>query len=315
MKIIFAIERKEEQFSYARCFQLWSERLSGKLMNIDEIDSQALDECDFLLIDDFWSTVLSRKFPKHRRKIVAYLQTMRGLNVLRFEGTKSIQMSMAEYLPFSLIVKHYKRCLKDLGGIIANSYRTSGLAHLLYNLKVNDVVFPPVNMEYFKPNINKKDIALVYSSAPYLTEFVDPIDHKNLEFFLTIALRAGLEVHSFGRALKCHSKIFQHVNVSTKEVASLYSTSRVTFTPQLMEIFGLVPLESMSSGTPVISTYQHEALITGTNGYVLDERIALKQIKNLMKCDSTSVRESVKKFDISQSAHKLQTALNHLTDT
>jgi glycosyltransferase involved in cell wall biosynthesis len=80
--------------------------------------------------------------------------------------------------------------------------------------------------------------------------------------------------------------------VDLKELARYYATADVTLFPSRWEGFGLIPLESMASGTPCVSTRVGAAddIITdGVDGYLVDvddhEALAEKAMKVLKSPD------------------------------
>lgn len=61
--------------------------------------------------------------------------------------------------------------------------------------------------------------------------------------------------------------------ISEKELAKIYETSYVTMCMSRFETFGLIPLESMACGTPVIATDvggHRETIINGVTGYLVE---------------------------------------------
>ena len=155
-------------------------------------------------------------------------------------------------------------------------------------------------------------VHLSHNKSPYLPEIFDPIDVRATKRFICVAKEMGFEVHSFGRKLPFDSNVIQHVNVQTEDLIELYSSSILTFTPQPVELFGLVPLESMFCGTPVISTFYHEALNFHKNGVVFNFNKIKQMIEKVSVFKPNEVISSVEKFSLEHSSRYLLSVLNDL---
>jgi glycosyltransferase involved in cell wall biosynthesis len=94
--------------------------------------------------------------------------------------------------------------------------------------------------------------------------------------------------------------------LTEKELVNIYNESFVTLSTSRLETFGLVPLESMACGTPVIATKisgHRETVLDGETGFLVDfdpQEIADKIIKLLQDQKLTSklgknAREYIKK--------------------
>lgn len=104
---------------------------------------------------------------------------------------------------------------------------------------------------------------------------------------------------------------------SDPEMAGLYSHAKAVIFPQ-EEDFGLVPLEAMASGRPVIA-YRGggalETVVEGENGVFFDEQTEISLVQAIgefehMKFDSNVIREHALKFDKEIFKEKFLTYLN-----
>lgn len=105
--------------------------------------------------------------------------------------------------------------------------------------------------------------------------------------------------------------------VSDPEVAELYSHAQALIFPQ-EEDFGLVPLESMASGRPVIA-YRGggalETVVQGKNGVFFDEQTEISMVQAIgefehAKFDPQKIREHALKFDKEVFKYKFSAYLN-----
>ena len=311
MEVLFFIKKEETKWSYGRLFTNWANVLNMELIEDMKRIEHASKLVDFIIADDTLSITIAKRYQDLTPKIIPYAQTLFGLNLLR-KGKKGVVRRAASIFPFYITSREYVANMKKFNMIFANSIGTSSLLHHLYNIYASYVVYPGIDDNKFRPTVSKKKQVLIYASAPYLPDIFDPIDLDATKKFVNASKELGYEIHSFGRELPFNANIIQHVNVSTQEVIDLYSSSVVTFTPQPLELFGLVPVESMFCGTPVISTYYHEALKIGVNGEVFNSKNILNSIRLISELDSTSVRSSVQNFNLNKSAKNLLNVLSNL---
>jgi glycosyltransferase involved in cell wall biosynthesis len=87
--------------------------------------------------------------------------------------------------------------------------------------------------------------------------------------------------------------------LSDKELATLYSESLATLSLSRYDTFGLVPLESMSCGVPVIALNvagYRETMLDGKTGYLVDFDPKLIAQKIVFLMENESIREKMGKF-------------------
>jgi glycosyltransferase involved in cell wall biosynthesis len=310
LHIGFYVRDGEISWSYPKVFKNWAVGLGGAIIGDRDLrDKHLLRDYDFVIVDDLYAVELAHSLDRETaRRVLPYAQTLRGLNVLR-PGRKGILYSTASFIPFTILSMTYRRRIGQFRAILANSYGTASILHQLYNAYPTYVVHPGVDDSVYRPTAEKRDRVLIFTSSPYLDERSDPLDMYAVGVMVKAARRLGFEVHTFGREIPHISGVEQHVRVSDKQLIDLYSSSLVTFAPQPVELFGLVPVESMLCGTPVISTYFHDAMIPGVNGFVFNSFTIGEDIQRLVELDPNTVRQSVSSYTISSSSKQLADVL------
>jgi glycosyltransferase involved in cell wall biosynthesis len=173
--------------------------------------------------------------------------------------------------------------LKNTFLILANSNFSKELIIKSYNKKAT-VCYLGVDTDIFKPyNLSKAIDVLYIGNAD-----------ENLDF-----LKEQLEI--------CKSKIKLHVmlrksgkpRIGDKELVKLYNQSKVLVALNHNEPFGLIPLEAMSCGTPVIAADEggyRESVVNNKTGYLIsksDDSLCRK-IKEII--DNDKLRNDMAKY-------------------
>jgi len=176
-----------------------------------------------------------------------------------------------------LDVKHVRSMKKLSRIIIANSRFTASMYRDL-GIKVDYVIYPPLDTYLFRPSTNKP-------SEDYVLTYIG----KETDFkVLDAVTKRGVKVYAFGskeqvlpNPLKQNSFFHFLGRVSTEELIDLYSNALFTLFPFTHEPFGYIPVESMACGTPVL-TYDKqgpsEVVINGETGWLARSR---REIVNL----------------------------------
>jgi glycosyltransferase involved in cell wall biosynthesis len=204
--------------------------------------------------------------------------------------------------------------------IVANSFYSKLYLEEVYKRKINNIIYPGVDWKAFKykkgyPNViltvnrlhPEKRVDLIIKSMPYLADYKlwivgNGIHKQNLEM-LTKNLNLEDRVKFFGV-------------VKETKLKELYSQCFCTVYTPLREPFGMVALESMAAGKPIIGCNEGgftEIVENKRNGFLIDptpEKIAEKVIylsKNLdiYKDISENCRNKSKKYSWDNTAKKL----------
>lgn len=126
------------------------------------------------------------------------------------------------------------------------------------------VVYCAVDESIFYPlNIKKKNQVFYVGSPAVLEDGFDLVD-KALQY-IPDRIRPKLNIVSWKKA--------NGERLTEKELVKIYNESLVTLCTSRLETFGLVPLESMACGTPVIATRvsgHRETVDDGKTGFLVD---------------------------------------------
>ncbi|MEX2090891.1 MAG: glycosyltransferase [Candidatus Paceibacterota bacterium] len=180
-----------------------------------------------------------------------------------------------------------------------------------YYRQPSTVIYPPVNVSKF--SIGKINSV----NGKYFLMVGRLVSYKRFDLAIRVFSRLGLPLKIVGigpelKKLKALSSKLKAKNieflglVSDEQLADLYAGSRALIFPQ-EEDFGIVPLESMASGKPVIAYGAGGALETvveGKTGIFFKEMTeaslmeAIDKFKN-MEFDPLECRRQAEKFDMS----------------
>ncbi|MCL4323215.1 MAG: glycosyltransferase [Candidatus Thermoplasmatota archaeon] len=209
----------------------------------------------------------------------------------------------------------YARYLRSAPYIIANSRYTSFISSLSYGRLADEIIYPSVDTDVFKPVLYDENSSFIVLSV----SGGDTIESRAL--LSKIARKKDVKLITTGL-----NKIENADNrgfVTSEELIELYNIASVTIFPEFNEPFGYVPVESMACGTPVIAFEDGgpaETIINNKTGWLVkNENEFLNKISNISNLPSSvlSARESIRdyvleNFSIEASSKKL---LNFLSKT
>jgi glycosyltransferase involved in cell wall biosynthesis len=180
------------------------------------------------------------------------------------------------------------------------------------------VIYPPVDTLFYSANprfesINAQDQRVLDLEPGYLLSFSRFVPYKKIDIAVKFALEAKQQIVVAGsgelypeleKLVNEHPDTVQVVHSPTNhQVRLLYAKARALLFFGV-EDFGIVPVEAMASGTPVIGLDRggtRETVLNGKTGILLDNldltefKVALRHIDQISKDDCTSHAESFSK--------------------
>ena len=243
-----------------------------------------LRKCDYLIGLNGTSVELSKKA---KQKYGALTICDQGSSHILTQDSvrKSYSNSVPPYKNTEYMLKHYE-CVDYL---MAPSYYVketdiiNGIEEdrILYNpYGVNTVLFRPTS----KPSSDAYDVIMVGSWWK----------HKGCELLIEACINVlGLKVLHVGTVIDCHlpnSPNFRHVDfVPESELPQLYAQAKIFVMPSLDEGFGLVLLQAVSCGLPIVGSSRTgvsdiaSLLADSNNCITIDEPLSVDTIINAVK--------------------------------
>ena len=200
---------------------------------------------------------------KTNSKAISYVQVLYGSHAIAncFDMSsltlkERLIFSPIKHIPFSFFSSRYAKILRDFDIVIANSKVTATFLKSIYDVELNGIVYAPIDMDLFQPKAqkNRKEVVL------YLGSHLGDTKQDFIRKIICTVVKEGYFVNIFGnptlasRIIKTKNDLLAyHSKITDVELADLYSRSKLTICPQKWEQFGLVPVESMACGTPVLA--------------------------------------------------------------
>lgn len=312
-KTSFALLRCSEELvnSLKASFQgsiIVSNNVSGLCRDLSELRPK------FVIADDDFGRLKLLKTigDKTGAATVSYVQVLYGIHAiadcfdLGFLSLKEkLMFSLIKLFPFGFFSRRYADALRKCNLIISNSKVTATFLHTLYNVDVGGIIYPPVDDQVFKPLRSKgknRDVAL------YLGSHLGDSNEAFLEKIVELVSKSGYSCNLFGNQKlasillnKFGHSFIRYEPLSDEELAAVYSKSSITICPQKWEQFGLVPIESLSCGTPVLAFncmgFQ-ETVIDGKTGWLANNRDSFLKILNQILENQIFPQENLRAYAI-----------------
>lgn len=215
--------------------------------------------------------------------------------------------------------------------VFCNSKSSTSDYEKSYHKKANSVVYPPSYIETAPLSTNKQKYIFTVSrlskfkNVNLLIESFSKISEKFPNYSLIIAGdgEEGTSLAELVKKINLESRVKLLGKVSDEELSKLYANARMTVLCSKNEPFGLVPVESMMHGTPVIahkSGGPMETVINNKTGFLYEKdcdlSIFLEKIITLSDEQYAQMQKAsqiqAKEFDISKSIAKLEEIFNNL---
>jgi glycosyltransferase involved in cell wall biosynthesis len=260
-----------------------------------------------------------------KAKTISYVQILYGSHSIAncFDKTslnfkQKLVFNPMRYLPFSFFSSRYANLLKTFDLVIANSKITATFLHSLYNMEVSGIIYPPIDTDIFQPNGEKAKEITIYlgshlgdSRADFIKRIVETVVENGYLANLFGNAKIASEIIS-----EDNKTVLFHPNLTDIELAKMYSRSKLTICPQKWEQFGLVPVESLSCGTPVLAfnCMGFQETIDKTTGWLANNTDEfLELLREALKKEDLSLQElrtiAVQEFSIAASGTALMKLL------
>jgi glycosyltransferase involved in cell wall biosynthesis len=229
---------------------------------------------------------------------------------------------------YALLVNHFMRvydfeAAQRVDWFIANSREVQGRIKKFYR-RESTVIYPPVDMESFaglttKDKGQKQEKALDVSRSSLGYEFFLVVSRlvgvKNVDIAVEVCTNLKLELKVVGtgkdreRLEKMAGKTVEFLgDVDDRELVGLYQNCRALIFSGSQEDFGIVPVEAMAAGKPVIALAEggiKETVIDGKTGLLVEDLapgafvIAINKFLEMEKkgeWDGNFIRKYAQKF-------------------
>jgi hypothetical protein len=230
------------------------------------------------IISDDYVPRLKLLFQISRRigtKSVVYCQVLYGLHSITRGHYEALPLWLrsaylvSSFIPFKILTYKYRNLLLQADTVIADTKFISTLLNMFYGVSPAGIVYTPINDKIFTLSNTaiEKDGVLIYlgseagdTSVELVQKLVDAVTSKSCK------------VHLFGnesvydKIEKPANNVVYHKKIPDEELSKLYSSVNLTIAPQIIEFYGLVPVESLSCGTRVLTRYAHEVISDGLIG-------------------------------------------------
>ena len=239
------------------------------------IESFELGKYD-LLISSSWAVAKGVK--THEKQLhICYCHTpIRYAWDLYDEYTKNLKQPKKFFVQQSLnaIRKWDLSTLKRVNYFIANSNFVKERIQRIYNREAQ-VIYPPVAVEKFTLSQEKEDFYLSasrlvpYKKTQLIVEAFNAMPNKKL-----VVIGDGPEYDAIAKIAKANITLLGY---QEEAVLINYMQKAKAFVYAAVEDFGIVPIEAMACGTPVIALDEggtHETVEDGRNGIHFQEQRA-----------------------------------------
>lgn len=190
-----------------------------------------------------------------------------------------------------------------------------------------DVVYPPVPVRNYGPDLGDGDrgdhyftISRLYGhkAIESIVRAFDLLNRDDCRDYRLVVAGDGPKRAELERMAPPNVEFLGHVSEGEKR--RLYANAKATIFAARNEDFGLVPVESMASGTPVIGVedgFTRHQILHGKNGLLfsrngghLRETIRLFERRGGVSWDSSQIQEFAEQFSAERFREEIRTAVH-----
>ena len=179
--------------------------------------------------------------------------------------------------------------------VFTNSYYTRESLYKAYGILAT-VCYPGVDVNVFRPlNVPRKNYVLAVGSVSpikkhdFVIEALSLMDQKIRPKFIIVGNMSPDDYVEKIKRMAAEKGVDLDIKllISDNELLTLYNEARMVIYPPIMEPLGLVPLEAMACGTPVIGVKEggiRETIVDGKTGILIerDPAACAEAIKKLL---------------------------------
>lgn len=245
---------------------LFQHKLASKYLNNHEIYNSHMFPCHSLDIDNnIWC-------PQEPSRILYDLEYLMKKESLPVRGLYKLSAP---------ILRHVDKRNYKAARTVANSNYSKKYLESVYNISISDIVYPGVDTEKFNNNkTDKSEKMIIMVSRLYKEKNVDigikALSQLDKEYTMKI-VGTGPYLESLKKLcikLGVEDRVQFLDFVGDKQLVSLYKQATYLIFLPYKEPFGMVALEALSAGTPVIGLKNgggySELIKDGFNGYLVD---------------------------------------------
>ena len=157
--------------------------------------------------------------------------------------------------------------------------------------------------------------------APWAFEALSELMRADDTLNVAVCAPDDAEIDRFD--LSVRARVHVHEWLSPEEVSDIMASCHVTLVPSLYEPFGMLALESLCVGTPVIGTLRgglKSVVAVGQNGYLIDAAgsalldVLTRRRQDLIRMDRREIQATAVSFDVSRIADRIIEVLLHAAE-
>jgi len=214
--------------------------------------------------------------------------------------------------------------------IMGNSLFSNSLFERIYHKDITDYLYPGIDLDYFSHTKKKKRYFFIISrltgfkNTRIAIEAMERIRHKDYHLIIGGEGEEKDNLIDLTKKLNLTDRVRFIGRVPSKDLPGLYGEAKLVLFTGQDEPFGLVPVEALASGTPVIGANSgglKETVKNNHNGILLDDITSEKlssAIDSLLDDPDKynllhlNTRRSVERFGWDQHMRKLELILDSL---
>ncbi len=270
---------------------LLQHKLASKYISKHEIINSHMFPCHSLNIDNnIW-------IPQEPSRILYDLKTL----MVNESFSKKVLYNIT-----TPILRYVDKRSYNAEKTIANSFYSKQYLESIYPIQITDVVYPGVDIKKFNKNKTKKEENIILLvSRLYKEKNVDvgikALAHLDDSYTMKIVGKGPYktELEKLGEKLGLKNRIEFLNFVDDETLVSLYKEALCVIFMPYKEPFGMVALEALAAGTPVIGKKDgggySEIIQDGINGFLVDfnpKEIAQKI--DFIQSDVTKYKQMIK---------------------